>query len=94
VHRYLQCHSHLKSHQMWAGNLFWSTFALGQSAVMCCHCCCSEICRAWEASLPGGKDHFRAVTGLPVSTYFSAYKFQWMRQHVPEVRQQQARSRS
>jgi glycerol kinase len=29
------------------------------------------------------------VTGLPVSTYFSAYKFQWMRQHVPEVRQLQ-----
>jgi glycerol kinase len=28
-----------------------------------------------------------------VSTYFSAYKFQWMRQHVPEVRQQQKLSR-
>eukprot|EP00882_Tetradesmus_deserticola_P007483 GHRQ01007882.1.p1 GENE.GHRQ01007882.1~~GHRQ01007882.1.p1 ORF type:complete len:387 (+),score=181.69 GHRQ01007882.1:614-1774(+) len=45
----------------------------------------SELCRAWEASLPGGKQAFRAVTGLPVSTYFSAYKFQWMRQHVPAV---------
>ncbi|KAF6261584.1 hypothetical protein COO60DRAFT_1268650 [Scenedesmus sp. NREL 46B-D3] len=45
----------------------------------------SEICRAWEASLAGGKQHFRGVTGLPVSTYFSAYKFQWMCQHAPGV---------
>ncbi|KAF8063674.1 hypothetical protein HT031_003529 [Scenedesmus sp. PABB004] len=45
----------------------------------------SDICRAWEAALPGGKDHFRPVTGLPVSTYFSAYKLQWLRENVPEV---------
>ena len=49
-------------------------------------CCRSEICHTWEASLPGGKDHFRPVTGLPVSTYFSAYKFQWMQENVPQVR--------
>lgn len=54
----------------------------------CCICACvlcSEICRAWESQLAGGKDHFRPVTGLPISTYFSAYKFQWMRENVPEV---------
>jgi hypothetical protein len=28
---------------------------------------CSEICHKWEKSLPGGKDHFRSVTGLPIS---------------------------
>jgi hypothetical protein len=47
---------------------------------------CSEICQRLVESLPGGKDHFRPVTGLPVSTYFSAYKAQWMVEHSEEVR--------
>lgn len=34
----------------------------------------------------GGKDAFRSVTGLPVSTYFSSYKLKWMLENVPEVR--------
>jgi len=25
------------------------------------------------------------VTGLPISTYFSAYKFLWLRENVPTV---------
>ncbi len=33
------------------------------------------------------QDHFRSVTGLPVSTYFSAYKFRWLLENVPEVRE-------
>ncbi|KAK9814067.1 hypothetical protein WJX72_000230 [[Myrmecia] bisecta] len=44
----------------------------------------SAICRRWETEL-GSRDHFRPVTGLPISTYFSAYKFQWMLENVPEV---------
>lgn len=47
--------------------------------------CCSKICRRWEIELEDGKDHFRPITGLPISTYFSAYKFQWLQEHVPEV---------
>ena len=31
------------------------------------------------------QDCFRAVTGLPVSPYFSAYKAAWLLEHVPEV---------
>ena len=31
------------------------------------------------------QDYFRPVTGLPVSTYFSAYKWRWLWQHVPAV---------
>ena len=31
------------------------------------------------------QDYFRPVTGLPVSTYFSAYKWRWLQQHVPAV---------
>lgn len=59
--------------------------AAATSAVLNCHSCCSKICRRWEIELPDGKDHFRPITGLPISTYFSAYKFQWLLEHVPEV---------
>lgn len=62
---------------------------LAARCCMCVYClclCCSKICRRWEVELSGGKDHFRPVTGLPISTYFSAYKFQWLAEHVPEVR--------
>lgn len=31
------------------------------------------------------KDPFRKVTGLPISTYFSAVKLLWMIQNVPEI---------
>ena len=33
----------------------------------------------------GGADAFRDVTGLPVSTYFSATKLMWLRDNVPAV---------
>ena len=36
----------------------------------------------------GGADRFRAQTGLPVSTYFSALKIRWLLQNVPRVRRQ------
>jgi hypothetical protein len=45
----------------------------------------SEICARLAESLPGGKDHFRPITGLPISTYFSAYKVQWLLENVPAV---------
>jgi glycerol kinase len=32
-----------------------------------------------------GASHFRSVTGLPISTYFSAFKMKWMMENVPEV---------
>ena len=31
------------------------------------------------------QDYFRARTGLPVSTYFSAYKLLWLLENVPAV---------
>jgi glycerol kinase len=33
----------------------------------------------------GGQDRFRAVTGLPVSTYFSAVKMMWLMENSSEV---------
>jgi glycerol kinase len=32
------------------------------------------------------QDYFRPVTGLPISTYFSAFKFLWLYEHVAAVR--------
>jgi glycerol kinase len=37
----------------------------------------SELCEGLAEEL-GGVDVFREVTGLPISTYFSAYKIRWM----------------
>ena len=33
------------------------------------------------------QDYFRSVTGLPMSTYFSAYKYRWLVENVPAVKQ-------
>jgi glycerol kinase len=41
-----------------------------------------------EYSREGGPDRFRAKTGLPLATYFSAMKIRWLLDHVPEARQQ------
>src|SRR5271157_2770334 len=40
-----------------------------------------------EFSKCGGPDRFRAQTGLPLSTYFSALKIRWILDQVPGVRQ-------
>ncbi len=42
----------------------------------------SEFARA------GGPDRFRAKTGLPLATYFSALKIRWILESVPGVREQ------
>jgi glycerol kinase len=41
-----------------------------------------------EYSKSGGQNRFRAQTGLPLSTYFSALKIRWILDHVPGVREQ------
>lgn len=42
------------------------------------------ICRELEAD--GGKDRFRASTGLPITTYFSGPKIRWILENVPAAR--------
>jgi glycerol kinase len=39
-----------------------------------------------EFSRDGGPDRFRAQTGLPLATYFSALKIRWLLDHVPGAR--------
>jgi glycerol kinase len=41
-----------------------------------------------EFSRAGGPDRFRAKTGLPLATYFSALKIRWILESVPGVREQ------
>ena len=41
-----------------------------------------------EFSAKGGQDRYRAKTGLPLATYFSALKIRWILEHVPRVREQ------
>ena len=44
----------------------------------------AELCARLAEEL-GGVDVFRRTTGLPISTYFSAYKIRWMIENVPAV---------
>ncbi len=39
-----------------------------------------------EFSRDGGQDRFRAITGLPLATYFSGLKIRWILENVPGVR--------
>ncbi len=39
-----------------------------------------------EMARKSGADRFRAKTGLPLATYFSALKWRWMLDHLPEAR--------
>jgi glycerol kinase len=43
-----------------------------------------------ELSRDGGQQRFRAKTGLPLTTYFSALKIRWLLENVPGVREQAA----
>jgi glycerol kinase len=39
-----------------------------------------------ELARDGGQDRLRAQTGLPLASYFSALKLQWLLDHVPNAR--------
>ncbi len=38
-------------------------------------------------SLEGGQDRFRAITGLPLATYFSGLKIRWVLDNIPGARE-------
>jgi len=52
-----------------------------------------DICHRLQKEY-GSKDHFRAVTGLPISPYFSAFKMMWMIENSPKVRDAVAEGRA
>ena len=39
-----------------------------------------------EFARAGGQDQFRALTGLPLASYFSALKLRWLMDNVPDMR--------
>jgi glycerol kinase len=39
-----------------------------------------------QFSAHGGKDRYRATTGLPIATYFSGLKIRWLLNNVPDLR--------
>jgi glycerol kinase len=43
-----------------------------------------------EFSRDGGQDRFRAKTGLPLATYFSALKIRWLLKNIPGLRERAA----
>lgn len=47
---------------------------------------CSDLCHDMSKAF-GGKDYFQKTTGLPISTYFSAFKVAWLYAHVAAVRE-------
>ncbi|HET6250515.1 MAG TPA: glycerol kinase GlpK [Tepidisphaeraceae bacterium] len=47
-----------------------------------------DICSRFAAD--GGQDRFRAATGLPLATYFSAPKLRWLLANVPGLRKKVA----
>jgi glycerol kinase len=47
--------------------------------------------RAAAYAREGGADRFRALTGLPLASYFSALKLQWLLDEVPGARERAAR---
>ncbi|WP_434112551.1 glycerol kinase GlpK [Methylocaldum sp. GT1TLB] len=49
----------------------------------------AEICE--RLAIEGGQDRFRARTGLPIATYFSGPKLQWLLDNVEEARIQAER---
>jgi glycerol kinase len=44
-----------------------------------------EICQRITQKYGGDKNHFKHKTGLPIATYFSAFKAKWLMENVPEI---------
>jgi len=47
----------------------------------------SKIVDAMIKENGGNKDHYREKTGLPMTTYFSAFKFKWLMDNVPQIKE-------
>jgi len=47
---------------------------------------CDELAGSTSLSTSGGQDRFRALTGLPLATYFSGPKIRWLLENVDGLR--------
>ena len=64
--------------------------AAAQRAGVAGHACRSARC---VLQREGGKDRFRAATGLPLASYFSGLKLRWLLDNVPDARARRQRGR-
>ena len=62
------------------------------NAIVWCDLRTADICADWEAKF-GGKDAFRSICGLPISTYFSATKLRWLLDNCDAVKRAAAANR-
>lgn len=44
-----------------------------------------EIVNRRLAKVQNKINHFKDLNGLPISTYFSAFKIQWLLENIPEI---------
>jgi glycerol kinase len=56
------------------------------NAVLWCDARTTLICEEMIAKYQGNRNHFKKITGLPISTYFSAFKIKWLLENIPEVK--------
>lgn len=52
-----------------------------------------EMVKSESQSTPAGAHKFRPITGLPISTYFSAMKIKWLMDNVPAIQEALAERR-
>ncbi|KAL4512767.1 hypothetical protein ABPG72_017452 [Tetrahymena utriculariae] len=47
-----------------------------------------EICKRWLAKHENNSNIYSKITGLPINTYFSAFKIRWLIENVPEIQKE------
>ena len=63
-----------------------STGKVLYNAILWCDARTTKICEALIQKYAGDRNHFKHVTGLPISTYFTGFKIKWLLDNVPEVK--------
>lgn len=63
-----------------------STSELLNNAVLWCDTRTKDICEKLVEKYGRNRDHFKKITGLPISTYFSAFKIRWLLDNSPSVK--------
>ncbi len=55
------------------------------NAIVWCDVRNAGVCEEVVRRVGGDKDYFKGVTGLPISTYFSAFKLKWLAERDPII---------
>ncbi len=55
------------------------------NAVVWCDTRTKQISDNWIKKYNGDQNHFKKIVGLPINTYFSAFKMQWLKENVKAI---------